>query len=69
MLSPENIRDFFEKRNIKVGEVIKTDFVVTTSQPSEMHKVWLELPEPTQLYIIEEVQPKTLLQRLIPWRK
>jgi hypothetical protein len=69
-ISIEGIRAFFEKRGIQISEVIKVDFIVVTSQPKEVHDIWSALPEPTQLYIIEEVQAKkSLLKRLQFWSK
>lgn len=69
MADENGIRAFFEKRGIHIGEVIKTDFIVTSSQASEVHRIWSELPEQTQIYVIEEVERKPLLQRLLFWRK
>jgi len=68
-IKEDNIRAFFEKRGIHIGEVIKTDFIVTSNQPEQVQKIWSEIADTTQIYVVEEVVKKPLLQRLQFWRR
>jgi len=68
-IKEDNIRSFFEKRGIHIGEVIKTDFIITSNQPELVQKVWSEIADTTQIYVVEEVVKKPLLQRLQFWRR